>query len=121
VFLRVWQYDVWPAHVAAFEAAYGPGGTWARLFRLAHGYAGTELYRGVGSPTRFLSVDRWHSEADWHRFLADHEAAYRDRDEDCAELTRSEAELWAGSWQADVSDPEDRAPVGSTVTQPAER
>ena len=37
VFEIVWEYEVRPEKVAAFEVLYGPEGYWARLFRRAAG------------------------------------------------------------------------------------
>ena len=76
VFTRVWEYDVPPAHVADFVAAYGPDGDWARLFGTADGYLSTDLYRSTDIPGRFLTVDRWADEASWQAFVAASSSAY---------------------------------------------
>ncbi len=39
----VWEFQVKPERLGEFCAAYGPGGEWAMLFRLADGYEGTDL------------------------------------------------------------------------------
>jgi heme-degrading monooxygenase HmoA len=92
---RVWQYDVRPGTEAEFEAAYGADGAWARLFRTSDGYLGTELFRSLDVPGRYLTTDRFVTLADWHEFLAEHRAAYEQLDERCAVLTVAEQELAA--------------------------
>jgi heme-degrading monooxygenase HmoA len=90
---RVWQYDVRPGAEAEFEEAYGADGSWARLFAAGTGYLGTELFRSLDVPGRYLSVDRFLDAPTWHRFLADHGSAYQQLDEQCADLTLTEQEL----------------------------
>jgi heme-degrading monooxygenase HmoA len=67
-------YDVAPERRAEFEAAYGPDGQWAELFRAGDGYLGTTLERIGGA--EYLVVDRWRSRADYERFLERHAARY---------------------------------------------
>jgi heme-degrading monooxygenase HmoA len=92
---RVWQYDVRPGSEPEFEAAYSADGAWARLFRTSAGYLGTELFRSVDAPGRYLTVDRFASLAAWRGFLAEHHAAYEQLDDRCAVLTVAEQELAA--------------------------
>jgi len=91
----VWQFQVRPEHVAAFEAAYGPSGDWARLFARADGYLGTELLRDASSPGRYLTVDRWQTPADVARFRDVHGAEYAALDARCEPWTVSETRLGA--------------------------
>ena len=98
---RVWQYDVRPGAEAAFLAAYGAEGSWARLFSASDGYVGTELFRSLETPGRYLTVDRFLDHPAWRRFLADQGGAYRRLDERCADLTLAEREL------AEVDDGQD--------------
>ena len=93
MYVRVWEYDVDPGQVDAFLAAYGAEGVWAELFRRGHGYAGTELYRNIGDPTRFVTVDRWSSAAAWAEFLEQHGAPYEALDARLAPLSRAERAL----------------------------
>jgi heme-degrading monooxygenase HmoA len=86
VYVRVWEYDVAPARVDAFVAAYGGDGEWARLFGTAAGFAGTRLYRDVDADRRFLTVDRWDDEASWQAFLDGSGAAYEALDARLAHL-----------------------------------
>ena len=45
MFVVVWQFEIAEEKVADFEAAYGPEGAWAQLFRSSPDYLGTELLR----------------------------------------------------------------------------
>ena len=67
-FSYLWEYGVPAEAEAEFLAHYAPGGTWARLFRRAPGYMGTELYRDRGLEGRYLTVDHWRHEADFREF-----------------------------------------------------
>ena len=80
MFLRVWEYEVPADRVDGFVAAYGPTGDWARLFARGDGFVRTELYRSAGSPTRFITVDRWRSKAAWQEFIDRWGLAYADLD-----------------------------------------
>ena len=89
-FAAAFAYEVDPAAIEAFEAAYGPDGEWAGFFRAGEGYLGTDLWR---DGERYLLVDRWRDAADYEAFLAAHEDEYRRRGEDAAALYRSERAL----------------------------
>ena len=43
MFVVVWHFEIAEENIAAFEAAYGPEGAWAKLFRSSPDYRGTEL------------------------------------------------------------------------------
>lgn len=86
----VWQFTTDDAHRDAFKAAYGPEGVWAVLFRKGQGYLGTELLADREDPNRFLVIDRWRAEADFHAFKAACGAAYAALDRHCAALTTTE-------------------------------
>ena len=92
---RVWQYDVRPGSEPAFEDAYGAAGSWARLFATSDGYLGTELFRSLDVPGRYLTTDRFLGRDAWHRFVAEHRPAYEQLDAQCADLTVAEQELAA--------------------------
>jgi len=96
VYVRVWDYAVLSEHVAAFTAIYGADGQWAELFRQGHGYLGTQLYRSVDLPGRFLTVDSWTDEASWLSFLDRFRPAYLALDARTQNLTVEERELLAG-------------------------
>ena len=91
--IRVWRYDVRAGSTADFERIYGRDGAWARLFSRAEGYIGTELYRAVDRPDRYLTVDAFNDDASWQRFLLEHRVAYDDLDRQSSELTVAEQEL----------------------------
>lgn len=78
VHVRIWSYEVDPSQADRFVATYGSEGTWSQLFARAPGYLGTELYRDVTRPYRFVTVDRWADAAAWADFLM-HEREVYDR------------------------------------------
>ena len=92
----LWEFRVIDGAEAAFEAAYGPEGDWARLFARAEGYLGTELWRDAATPGRYLTVDRWTSAAAHDRFLERHAAEYAALDARCQAWTSAETAL--GAW-----------------------
>jgi heme-degrading monooxygenase HmoA len=57
----VWEFRVRAGHEAVFEAVYGAGGDWARLFAKSPDHRGTELLRDASTPGRYLTIDRWAS------------------------------------------------------------
>ena len=71
-----WEYEVRPAQVAAFESLYGADGECARLSGRADGYVETLLFRETGRPTRYLTVDRWQSQAAFDAFVEATSSAY---------------------------------------------
>jgi heme-degrading monooxygenase HmoA len=89
-FAAVFAYEVEPESWTAFEAAYGPDGEWARFFRGADGYLGTELLRSAGS---YLVIDRWRSDALYDAFLAAAGDKYRRRNEAARQLWTREQVL----------------------------
>lgn len=97
MYVRVWEYEVPPQHVAAFVAAYGPDGDWARLFREGSGYVGTELFLEVGRAGRFLTVDRWVDADSWARFLDRSREAYQALDARLEGLAATERALVEGT------------------------
>jgi heme-degrading monooxygenase HmoA len=86
----VWQFAAEPDRVAEFEREYGRDGVWARLFRGGEGYLGTELFRSLDHPARFVTVDRWSSRAAYDAFRAAREQEYAAVDRQCERLTRAE-------------------------------
>jgi heme-degrading monooxygenase HmoA len=90
-FAAVFAYEVAAGDAGAFEAVYGPDGEWARYFRGADGYRGTELLRATGGGgLSYLVIDRWDSAAAYERFLADHEDEYDRRNQAAGRLYRQE-------------------------------
>ena len=111
----LWRYRVKPEHRAEFEAAYGPDGDWAHLFRRHPHYLGTELLcepvllrRQEPSPNKvsgevlnYLTIDRWRSEADFTDFMTAHRPDYETLDAATAGWTEEEVRL--GVWE-DLAD-----------------
>jgi heme-degrading monooxygenase HmoA len=98
----VYEYLVDPARVAQFEDMYGPDGQWARFFRGAAGYLGTELLRDSAGSGRYLVIDRWISAEVAARFLADRAEEYERRSSDAAPLYLREVRL--GAFDAVAAD-----------------
>jgi heme-degrading monooxygenase HmoA len=95
MFAVVWQFEIAEESIAAFEAAYGPEGAWAQLFRASPKYLGTELLRDAYAPGVYLTIDRWESEAAFRAFRRDHDGAYEALDRSCDALTSRETRIGA--------------------------
>jgi heme-degrading monooxygenase HmoA len=91
--MRLWQFEVSEEREAAFLAAYGPAGDWARLFSTAPGFIRTELWRdGDGI---YLTADHWRSHDDFERFQASSGEAYRRLDAELEGLALAETFIGA--------------------------
>jgi len=95
MFVVVWQFEVAEDKMADFEAAYGPDGAWATLFRTSHDYHGTELLCDAYVPGSYLTIDRWTSEEAFRRFRKEHDADYELIDRKCDALTAKETRVGA--------------------------
>ena len=95
VFEIVWEYEVRPEKVAAFEALYGPEGDWAYLFSRADGYVETRLLRDTARPMLYLTIDRWLSRAAYEAFTRAAGPAYAGLDRRGDALTVRERRLGA--------------------------
>lgn len=95
MFVVVWQFEIAEEKLAAFEAAYGPDGPWAKLFHTSPDYHGTELLRDAYVPGNYLTIDRWTSEQAFRAFRKDHDAEYEALDRSCDDLTAREARIGA--------------------------
>jgi heme-degrading monooxygenase HmoA len=95
MFVVVWQFEIVEEKIANFEAAYGPDGAWAQLFRTSPDYRGTELLRDAYIPGSYLTVDRWSSEEAFRAFRKEHDSAYEALDRHCDELTSRETRVGA--------------------------
>jgi heme-degrading monooxygenase HmoA len=95
MFVVVWQFEIVEGKVPAFEAAYGPEGAWAKLFRTSPDYRGTELLRDAYIPGSYLTIDRWASEEAFRAFRKDHDADYETLDRECDALTGRETRIGA--------------------------
>ena len=72
----VWEFVVPAANRTRFEAAYGADGDWARLFRHAADFLGTELLGDRERDGVYLTIDRWASAEAFDRFKRDFGADY---------------------------------------------
>lgn len=95
MFVVVWQFEIAEDKIAAFEAAYGPEGQWAQLFRLSPDYRDTELLRDAYVPGNYLTIDRWASEEAFRAFRKEHDSAYETLDRSCDDLTARETRIGA--------------------------
>ena len=95
MFVVVWQFEIAEEKIAAFEAAYGPEGAWARLFATSSDYRGTELLRDAYVPGLYLTIDRWAGEEAFRTFRRDHDAEYETIDRSCDDLTSRETRIGA--------------------------
>ncbi len=95
MFVVVWQFEIADDKVVGFEAAYGPEGAWAKLFRTSPNYLGTELLRDAYIPGSYLTIDRWESEADFRAFRKQHDLEYEVLDRECDSLPSRETRIGA--------------------------
>ena len=97
MFVVVWQFEIAEEKIAAFEAAYGPEGSWAQLFRTSPGYRGTELLRDPYAAGHYLTIDRWENEEAFRAFRRDHDAEYEKLDRISDAFTGKETRIGAYS------------------------
>lgn len=95
MFVVVWQFEVTEEKIFEFEAAYGPDGSWAELFRSSPEYRGTELLHDTHVRGKYLTIDRWTSEDAFRSFRRDHDADYEVLDRACDALTSRETRIGA--------------------------
>ena len=95
MFAIMWQFDIAEEKVASFESAYGPGGSWANLFKRSDDYLGTELLRDAYVPGRYITIDRWQSEEAFRSFRKEHDADYESLDRNSDSLTEHETRIGA--------------------------
>ncbi len=95
MFVILWQFDIAEEQLPAFEAAYGPAGSWAALFSHSPEYLGTELLKDAYVPGRYITIDRWSSEDAFRAFRAQHDAEYEAIDRACDSLTAAETRIGA--------------------------
>jgi heme-degrading monooxygenase HmoA len=89
----VWEFIVKEDAVSAFQQAYGPHGEWVALFRQHSGYEGTRLLRDTATSERFLTVDRWESEAQFDQMHQASQQEYSRLDSIFGQLTVSERKI----------------------------
>jgi heme-degrading monooxygenase HmoA len=92
-FVIAWEFRPKAGVEPLFEAAYGPDGIWAQLFRQGEGFVATELSRDTKDARRYLTLDFWESKSAYERFRADRSAHYARNDAQCESLTEFEREV----------------------------
>jgi quinol monooxygenase YgiN len=97
-FTAVWEFQVKPEAISAFEEIYGPDGAWAQLFRQSPDYRGTELVRDLDRLGRYLTLDHWTSREALRRLKQDRHAEYAALDKKCESLT--EREVFLGNFES---------------------
>ncbi|HEY3706950.1 MAG TPA: antibiotic biosynthesis monooxygenase [Terracidiphilus sp.] len=95
MFIVIWQFEIAEKKIAAFEAAYGPEGDWALLFRSSPEYRGTELLRDAYVPGSYVTIDRWTSEEAFRAFRKERDGDYEKLDRTCDDLTAKETRIGA--------------------------
>ena len=98
MYVIIWEYQVKPDQIAAFEEAYAAEGAWAQVFQKHPGYLSTELLRDPGQPQRYMTIDRWDSSKQYESFLLQWETEYAALDAQFDGLT--EKEFLSGTWES---------------------
>jgi heme-degrading monooxygenase HmoA len=91
----VWEFIVREESVEEFQAAYGPQGSWAELFKRGDGFLGTVLLRSDQAQNKFLTIDRWQDEASYESFRQEFATEYAELDARLEGLTVSETRIGA--------------------------
>ena len=89
----IWEFIVPEPHQDEFISAYGSEGDWAKLFRRANGYLGTELLRSSDRSDLFITIDRWESATFFEQFQQKFSKEYRAMDERLESFTSSERKI----------------------------
>jgi heme-degrading monooxygenase HmoA len=89
----IWEFVVREEHIQDFISACGSDGDWAKLFRRADGYLGTELLRSSRDPDVFLTIDRWESASCFEVFQERFGAEYKKMDTRFESYTSSEKKV----------------------------
>jgi heme-degrading monooxygenase HmoA len=95
MFVQVWEFTVAPEREAEFVRHYGPDGSWAQFFARDPDYLGTLLLGDAAVPGRFLTLDRWRSQAAFRAFRSANALEYQALDRRFESLCLSERELGA--------------------------
>ena len=95
MFVVIWELVIAEEKTAAFEAAYGSQGSWAKLFGTSPAHLGTELLKDAYIAGTYLTIDRWESEEAFRAFRKEHDADYEKIDRQCDDLTGKESRIGA--------------------------
>lgn len=102
-FVYMWEYSVSSDSVDQFRDLYGPQGEWVKLFQQAAGFIETTLFQDRKDHLRYVTLDRWESEAAFRAFRVTFAAEYERLDRAGERLTLNESPL--GDFRADTVAP----------------
>jgi heme-degrading monooxygenase HmoA len=91
----LWEFIVPPEFREEFAQHYGANGSWVQLFRQSPAYIETLFLADNANPARFVTIDRWHSEADYEAFRTRFAVEYARMDTQFARLTDTETFMGA--------------------------
>ena len=86
----IWKYLVPPESAAKFEKAYGPKGTWVKLFKKHDGHLRTELHKDLAGSGQYVTIDYWESQAAYHAFRENSAKEFKKLDDKFKKLTNQE-------------------------------
>jgi heme-degrading monooxygenase HmoA len=92
-FTYIWEYRVLPESTDQFHQFYGSHGEWVQLFERAAGFIETTLYQDRTDHLRYVTVDRWESEAAFTEFRSAFAAEFDRLDRAGERLTLDERPL----------------------------
>jgi heme-degrading monooxygenase HmoA len=92
-FTYIWEYRVPPENADRFHRLYGSHGAWVQLFERATGFIETILYQDRTDHLRYVTVDRWESEAAFREFRSAFAAEFDRLDRAGERLTLDEKSL----------------------------
>ena len=93
MYVIVWEFEIHQEHRELFLDCYSSTGTWARLFRRAPGYIGTELLTCTESPDHYITIDRWREMDSYLHFQQEFGESYRLLDRQLEGCTTSERKI----------------------------
>jgi hypothetical protein len=93
MFLILWEFEVKPSELAAFEKAYGPQGPWVLLFQRDSHFRQTQLLKDPSRSSFYFTLDFWDSEADYVHFKHANQLEYDSLDHLTEGLTLRERNL----------------------------
>jgi heme-degrading monooxygenase HmoA len=89
----IWEFLVPPDKIKEFEAAYGPEGAWAQMFKRSPAFTGLQLLHCEDRFGRYLTLDCWESATDFENFKRNFAADYQLLDAQLQGLASAETRL----------------------------
>ncbi|WP_421781876.1 antibiotic biosynthesis monooxygenase family protein [Kiloniella litopenaei] len=89
----IWEFIVKEGENNHFEDIYGAEGDWVQLFTMGAGYIRSDLVQDQSDPQRYLTVDYWNREEDFHEFKKVFGQEYSALDQECEGLTVKERKI----------------------------